>query len=39
MGVAGLAGAVSDRFGTRIVVLTGSVLLGLGCCWRAERSR
>src|SRR4029077_2002569 len=31
MGVAGFGwGAVSDRFGTRIVVLTGSVLLGLG---------
>jgi MFS family permease len=31
MGVAGFGwGAVSDRFGTRIVVLTGAVLLGLG---------
>jgi MFS family permease len=31
MGVAGFGwGAISDRFGTRIVVLTGAVLLGLG---------
>jgi MFS family permease len=31
MGVAGFAwGALSDRYGTRIVVLAGSVLLGLG---------
>jgi MFS family permease len=31
MGVAGFGwGAASDRFGTRIVVLTGAVLLGLG---------
>jgi MFS family permease len=31
MGVAGFGwGALSDRFGTRIVVLTGAVLLGLG---------
>src|SRR5919108_663217 len=31
MGVAGFAwGALSDRFGTRIVVLSGAVLLGLG---------
>ena len=31
MGIAGFAwGALSDRFGTRIVVLAGSVLLGLG---------
>jgi MFS family permease len=31
MGVAGFAwGALSDRFGTRIVVLTGAVLLGAG---------
>lgn len=31
MGVAGFAwGALSDRFGARIVVLTGSALLGLG---------
>src|ERR1700738_3517900 len=31
MGIAGFGwGAVSDRLGTRIVVLTGSVLLGLG---------
>jgi MFS family permease len=31
MGLAGFAwGAASDRFGTRIVVLTGAILLGLG---------
>src|SRR3981189_3744516 len=31
MGVAGFAwGALSDRFGTRIVVLSGALLLGLG---------
>jgi MFS family permease len=31
MGVAGFVwGALSDRFGTRVVVLTGAVLLGLG---------
>ena len=31
MGIAGFAwGALSDRFGTRIVVLSGAVLLGLG---------
>ena len=31
MGVAGFGwGALSDRFGPRIVVLTGAVLLGLG---------
>ncbi len=31
MGVAGFGwGAVSDRFGTRVVVLTGAILLGLG---------
>ena len=40
MGVAGFGwGAVSDRFGPRIVVLIGSVLLGLARCWPAGRRR
>ena len=38
MGVAGFGwGAVSDRFGTRIVVLTGRCCSGSGWCWRAGR--
>ena len=38
MGLAGFAwGALSDRYGTRIVVLVGAVLLGLGSSLRARR--
>jgi MFS family permease len=37
MGVAGFGwGAVSDRFGTRVVVLTGAALLGLGLAFASQ---
>ncbi len=38
MGVAAFGwGAITDRFGPRIVVMTGAVLLGLGRPWQAAR--
>ena len=40
MGIAGFAwGALSDRFGTRIVVLCGAVLLGVGLVGASQGSR